>query len=108
MPYCKSALQNKAMSSVQEVLSAFVREQCNANQAHPINARHFNFDGGLNDLRAIRQDNESVYGFFCRYKPDLNRTEGKVQAFAQNHDIECQMLDIEDIRKQRYSELNYD
>jgi hypothetical protein len=62
MPYYKSAFKIKSTSSVLKVLSAFAHEQLNANQAHPINSPHFNIYFSLNDLQAIRQDNESVYG----------------------------------------------
>lgn len=94
MPYCGSALKIKAPASASEVLSAFAKEQCNASQAHSLDGRQFNIDAGLNDLRAIQQDNPDIFGFFCRYQNDVNRTEVKIHAFAKDHPVECKLVDL--------------
>ena len=50
----------------------------------------------------------SVCGLLYRYNHLLNSMEGKIEAFTKSHDVEYQLLYIEDIRKQKYGGLNYD
>ncbi|GAA0852409.1 hypothetical protein [Aliiglaciecola litoralis] len=99
MPYCGTAIKLEAPITAREILSMFAKEQCNANQAHPLDERQFNIDGGLNDVRAIQQDDARIYGFFCRYDIDVSRTEAKIHAFARDHAFECKLVDIEEVRK---------
>ena len=42
MLYCDSALKIEATATAIEILSTFANEQCNANQAHPIDDRQLN------------------------------------------------------------------
>jgi hypothetical protein len=102
MPYCESALKIEGTANPSEILSAFAKEHCSANQAHPLDGRQFNIDAGLNDLRAIQQAKSDTYGFFCRYANDLQKVQAKIHAFAKNHPIECKLVDLKNVRKLRF------
>ena len=104
MPYCDSALKIEKTATPSEVLSEFAKEQFNANQAHPIDGRKFNIDAGMNDLRAIQQVKPDTYGVFCRYANDVQKTQSKILDFAKEHSVECRIVDLESVRKQRYWE----
>tara|TARA_R110001583_G_scaffold188684_1_gene351037 strand:+ start:13482 stop:13811 length:330 start_codon:yes stop_codon:yes gene_type:complete len=99
MPYCSLAIQIEAPKKAIDILSAFACEQFNARNAYQLDERQFVIDGGLNDLRAIQQDDVITYGFFCRYVKDLHRTEVKIQIFAKNQIFECNLVDLDSVKK---------
>jgi hypothetical protein len=92
MPYCDHLLIVEQPQEIENLLSRFAIEQCNANRAHALDPLQFNVDGGLNDLRAIRQANEKAIGFFCRHSRDLNKTTAKILQFSKDHDLECKAV----------------
>tara|TARA_R110000765_G_scaffold425778_1_gene539568 strand:- start:2630 stop:2956 length:327 start_codon:yes stop_codon:yes gene_type:complete len=104
MPHSKSAIKIEAPTTENEVLSAFAKEQSNANQAPTLDGRQFNAYVRLNDLRAIQQVDASIFDFFCRYANDPSQTEAKIQAFAKDHAIACKLFEIESVRQLMYEE----
>jgi hypothetical protein len=94
MPYCNTALKIERPEEVTKILSTFAREQCKARSAYPLTSGQFNIDGGENDLRAVRQNEPDIVGFFCRYEHDLGKTKTKIQAFANNHPLECKTVNF--------------
>jgi hypothetical protein len=96
MPYCYSALKIETPATAIKILSAFAQEQCCAQQ--------FNIDGGLNDLRAVQQNNPHILGFFCRHTKDIVRTESKIRAFTKAHPFECESVKIDEFRKNQRRE----
>ena len=104
MRYCESVLKIEKTRTPSEALSAFTSEQFNVNQAHSMDGRQFNTDAELNDIRAIRQVKPDTDKIFCRYAYDVQKTQSKILDFAKEHSVECRIVDLESVRKQRYWE----
>ncbi len=90
--YCKTAISISDDVDSQTLLTKLAIECFGAREAVPVDSRQYVIDAGMNDVRAVVNEEKSLIAFCCRYKNDVPKTEEKIQRFAQAHGVQLTTL----------------
>jgi hypothetical protein len=104
MPILPTKILVKDAGNVHLILDDISRICFNARGVVDLSSGQFSIDGGLNDIRAKLDDEDSklVIGFHCRYEKDMDYFEQKIQRYLNDAYSEHKnMRDIYLIKKQR-------
>jgi len=84
MPYCNTEIiildLNK--TSVIQVIDKIAVAKFKAKKAICLDNGNFNIDGGLNDVRAVINEEVDLIKFCCRYTRDVPRVESLISDFV--------------------------
>ncbi len=92
--YCKVAILIDDNVDIQKLLTALAYECYNASRAVKIDSRQWGIDSGMNNVRAVIRNENTVIAFCCRYQRDVQMTEDKVQRFSLAHQLQLVTIEL--------------
>jgi hypothetical protein len=78
--------------NVMQVLRDLAISKFYAIEVHQLSGGSFNIDGGMNDTRAIIDEQERSIHLICRYERDVLSTTKKLTEFAAINKHSCRLL----------------
>jgi len=79
-------------NDVMQVLHELAISKFHAIEVHELSDGSFNIDGGLNDTRALIDEQERSIHLICRYEMDVFYTTKKLTEFAAINKHSCRLL----------------
>jgi hypothetical protein len=92
MAYSNILLMINQGNDVMQVLHELAISKFQAIEVHKLSDGSFNIDGGLNDTRAIIDEQEQTIHLICRYERDVLSTTKKLTEFAAINEYSCRLL----------------
>ncbi|CAH7233765.1 conserved hypothetical protein [Vibrio chagasii] len=95
MPYCKTALIVTEQMNTRSVLDQLAQTKFNAPCAVPCewNPEQFAIDNGMNNIRAVVDNDRGVILLHCRYSPYIEIGEVLIKQFAYEQDYSTESLE---------------